>query len=56
MNIIHKTLFFKINDSQIIAVRITDIPVKKNVFPSYFDRQFFSVSLNNDTPYVYIVS
>ena len=50
MNIILQTFFVKINDSQVNAVRITEIPVKNNpFFPVISTDCFLSVCLNNDT-------
>ena len=47
-----QTLFFKINDSRVNAVRITEIPVKTTCFYRLFGQTdcFLSICLNNATP------
>ena len=48
-NIIRQRLFFKINNSRGNAVRVLKFLSKQPIFLRYFDRQFSSVCLNNDT-------
>ena len=44
MNIILQTHFFKINDSRVNAVHITEIPVKTTYFSLLFQQTAFFLS------------
>ena len=49
MNIILQTLFFKIRNSWKYAVRVLKLLSQQPNYPSYFEKLFSSVFLNNDT-------